>query len=118
MKYKIILLSCIFLILASSYIVDSKKQFATARITDIAYAPNQPSIIWVDEHGKSEIIKLNSYNLKHLVDRKMDSVNDEILENQKIITQFLNNKSKEGYHLHEMNTSVNGGHYSILVFSR
>jgi hypothetical protein len=85
-----------------------ESKIATASILQSSYGAKS-IITVVYENGESEITPLKPGDKSKIV-----GYDDSFIENQKIITNFLNQMKKKGYEVSKMNSSETS--YRILIF--
>ncbi len=100
-----------FFVLSASAQVSSK--FATARIIE-APAIRTSAILVVYETGENETIPLNK--LESFV--KEEKAYTAMIENQKIINQFLGKMAAKGYEIKNMTTTGDSFQYTFLIFEK
>jgi hypothetical protein len=112
MKNITCLLVLSFCLLFSKINAQSSGKIATAKIVESGSAVLS-RISFVNEKGESQTIPLQK--LKMMGGNLNDSI---MVENQKIITRFINEKKELGYEIKQLTSSGENFVYTLIIFEK
>ena len=114
MKKKLLTIGLFVLIVISAQ-AQSVNKYATARIFE-SQSKELSRMVLVYETGESEIIPLKNWKPSF---GSALSNNDILIENQKVITQYLNKMSEKGYEVTNMTSTGDPTYlFTSIVFTK